>query len=895
MILKNYIYLFIIKLSMVTKEEIEERRSQIRGRLNQLTQFEQEASGATGEEIPQRRFRSGVTREQQQQVLFRRTQARQVIGQVSEERIELQREESTLNEQLELIKDYEKARKVFFSKDARQVFTLNKRQREIFQDFQRSRRFAERKVERRFEEQGLSPIIRGGKIVGVIDVETGRRFKGEEIINFAQENEVNRSRLENLGLIETNRREVESEPQRREEIIKSTITGIQTPLGFLKRESLNISQRRAELLTRRARGEKLNVQERGELAVQAGVQSSLETAIAIKGAPKVIRTVIESPKESLANVKTNIAIGITRIKSGEISTKLIQQPEVITGKLVSTILETVLLSKAISKGISLFKKPVRITTPPIKPESKSVDIIKQVGARTFKAQFVIVTKVPPRVSFVQTRADILKEKALGAFRPQKGLPIITKTGKFVQVQKPFTSITVSEKFLIRDGRVSKPVAIISARERGKITLSALRGSFKPSRKTVLPIREIDIEQIRKLGFAIQPKVEIVKGKLISLEVLRATRAGKVIPSKALRPITIADLTAFIKKIAEFKTKGAEITLFRTETLIKSVDLQKLIRRKFIVPPRRLKEISGITVLIEPKVLTKRLPKIDLRAQTINKVTQLTAAALPRISKVSRISQEKIISSALGKTIPIESIIKTVGLIKPLTKISVIQKTTPLVKTIPISSTRNIIVTKVIQKSLPRAITKSLPKLGIKTVSKTIPKTLTRTIPKLTTKTITKVPPRIPAKFPPKTPTIVRVPIKIIPPFKLRQERKALQIESPKSLGFKTFVIKGGKRFFLAGIRPKSEALRIGAVEVKQSLRATFGIVPTSISVPKSRAEFRPSSQIFRQFRIRRGIRQPLQEIFIQRTRKEGGLRGGRLSFREEIRDIQRAMKVRKLR
>lgn len=129
------------------------------------------------------------------------------------------------------------------------------------------------------------------------------------------------------------------------------------------------------------------------------------------------------------------------------------------------------------------------------------------------------------------------------------------------------------------------------------------------------------------------------------------------------------------------------------------------------------------------------------------------------------------------------------------------------------------------------------------------------------------------------------------PFPLRKSQR-LKGDKNKSLpGYLTFEIKGGKKEFLPGIRTRGEALQVGAKDVLGNLRATFGIQKTSKLVSGQDNNYRVSDKLFRQYQIKKGQRQPLQNTFIQRTRKEGGAIGGRLGSRTEVSAIQTARRM----
>ena len=77
---------------------------------------------------------------------------------------------------------------------------------------------------------------------------------------------------------------------------------------------------------------------------------------------------------------------------------------------------------------------------------------------------------------------------------------------------------------------------------------------------------------------------------------------------------------------------------------------------------------------------------------------------------------------------------------------------------------------------------------------------------------------------------------------------------------------------------------IGTKRTRQTLRATFGIVEKGRQRVKRRAPaFTPSPEVFRTYRIVKGKRVPLKDIWIQKAPY-------RLSARGEVREIILAKK-----
>jgi hypothetical protein len=117
------------------------------------------------------------------------------------------------------------------------------------------------------------------------------------------------------------------------------------------------------------------------------------------------------------------------------------------------------------------------------------------------------------------------------------------------------------------------------------------------------------------------------------------------------------------------------------------------------------------------------------------------------------------------------------------------------------------------------------------------------------------------------------------------EAKTELIQKEKKVlvrGFEVYVKRRGKWIKISRkALPKAIALRLGAEKVRQTLAATFKVTPTKKRVRPTRIRFKPSAKIFRSYKIVKGKKVPLTDVFIQR-------RGKRLSTFGEVREIQKA-------
>jgi len=157
------------------------------------------------------------------------------------------------------------------------------------------------------------------------------------------------------------------------------------------------------------------------------------------------------------------------------------------------------------------------------------------------------------------------------------------------------------------------------------------------------------------------------------------------------------------------------------------------------------------------------------------------------------------------------------------------------------------------REVQREIQREIPRLTQRQTQRQTQRLTQRAI----LRTIQRNPPR-----PPIIPGIERGRKKaIIPRFFIKGTSIAKQL----SFGFRSFVLRKGRRVYLRGIFPRGLALRKGELKAKQTLRATFGIEPTRIQVRQKDISYKVSEKLFRSYRIRKGKRTPLKDIYIQKN------------------------------
>jgi len=144
------------------------------------------------------------------------------------------------------------------------------------------------------------------------------------------------------------------------------------------------------------------------------------------------------------------------------------------------------------------------------------------------------------------------------------------------------------------------------------------------------------------------------------------------------------------------------------------------------------------------------------------------------------------------------------------------------------------------------------------------------------------PPSYPTYIPPTAPTYIP-PSRPPTTFGITPTRR-IKIGEEKVPGYKVWVKRKGKRVFLSGVFTRGEAILRGTQRTRQTLRATFGVVEAGlIRGKRRRIGVRPSPKIFRGYKIVKGKRVKLKDIWIQKAPY-------RLSARGEVREIITAKK-----
>lgn len=514
--------------------------------------------------------------------------------------------------------------------------------------------------------------------------------------------------------------------------------------------------------------------------------------------------------------------------------------------------------------------------------------------------------------------------------------------KFRQLRPIRLSESITQPFLVRGGRVQGEPAVFSfrlnqnvvERELRRITnkrLSILAGqSYEPrsirtlsrQRLELTDIQRVALERIESIpsrtGLNIKrnfPKeTELQTGSIALQDIYKVQFKGGKRTLKEIpygRRTTRAETTAIQKEIAKIETSNKQglkeieylterigvidVTFPRLRKPRTALEIKgRVERREFEYPgeePLGLFQTTG-GQRKSSKLFYKQLYDSNENQKAIQKAigsVSLKQLKLPKsLSKISEPNlRTESIYAGTGLYERTESLssIKITSIERSLS----IQRNVPTFRNIELTRTQTKFNLKEItkelskyqQKEITKEVTKQLPKSISKEVLKEInkqqEKQLTKQITKQQEKQLTKSPPFRPPRIPP---IKQGRPLPIIPGLRGKGKQNKL------TLGYKPFVIKKGEKFYLRGILPKGQALRKAETEAKKSLRATFGVKATKIKIPGlNEKDYKPSSDLFRSYRIKAGKKIPLKDTFIQKLTK-------RLSFAGEKAEIQRSRKRR---
>lgn len=774
---------------VVTLQEVEQKEAD-------LNSTEQEARAILNEKISQRKFGSGVTKQQQQQEVLRRQQAVNVLSQVSEQRRQLQ----TAKQQ---IAQYEAEKKQAEEYNYGYELGLKgqysgqglKQNSNTWAGFELGRKIYSGNVKAtegealyreqiaKYNSQGLEPIYdNSGNLVGFNDVQRGFTIDISKVTTATSPETLNK--LEKAGVIQIKQESNQSINQSQLPTYEDyqLVVSDASPKGNYNKVKDYFGG-----LSRRE----------SAFAIVGGVAEAGISAV------DFYKTVFTNPKQVAIGLKEMSIEGIRRWKTNdeavlkEIGTTLRDRPYYSTGRVAGEII--------------LWKAPTIIV--------KTSDIIRtlrlpKVATESRVApEFLIKGQVYPKIARGESAGELLEE-----FRKQGyGYTASPKTFKGDIVGKGSSEFAG----MYQAPKISPAFLGIAGENRRLFSWNPIE-TLKPSAFETTPTE-----------FKLIPKL-----KYSERRVSGGFKGYKPITPRAKEIVNFFNNAKKGKSYIPFvKSEKEGIIPYNT----KIIDYGK--KEYFVFGGRRV-PIYGFKTVSEDTIIKKGM-----------KVTTLKEASYRyryRVSEKGYITPYEV--SSLLKSYSYKETSKKYNLGYRIN-----------------SSSRNIIGSSYLS-------TVKSYKPVVKSYSAT-----SRTVPSSSRAPLVSIPsyariPRSPPRTPRAPPINPRPPRAPAPPRRMNDSSQR-RIQNSMTIGFRGFVIKKGKRIYVTGVSPKGKALKGANAYAIKTLRATFGVEPTRMRATGKDVNFKPSSNLFRSYRIKKGKRIPLKDTYIQRL-------GKRLAFKPEVLELQ---------
>jgi len=429
----------------------------------------------------------------------------------------------------------------------------------------------------------------------------------------------------------------------------------------------------------------------------------------------------------------------------------------------------------------------------------------------------------------------------------KGFEIVGR-GK----EKPFTLTEYKGKVMLEE----RPY--VSAEESFKdiwyATETKLFEPKKPKAQKPEIIRSLDIlKEIRKEEIprgeiirGITSEVDIKKAKIrwrepTGIEIIKVPKGEGVIKTR----------TPIIPKTRTILKKRKEKLRLLRVTELPEIQLKKIISEQFA----GIKKETKVPTIYRAEGITRFTKGMEAKYPLVSLEVEYIRGVMPRtilIRKPISIIPEIVSQVPIGKIKPI---------LKPELKPTLKPELKPILKP-ELKPTLKPELKPILKPELKPTLKPEL-KPALKPVLKSALKPILKPVLKPTLK---------PSFFPFITPKPRIIPSLLLP------------FEREKSLfpAFKIEVKRFGKYQQLGKeILPRGRALRKGAEYARRTLGATFRIIPTKEFTSMADIAFRPSPEIFRTYKIKKGKKIFLTDEYIQFAHK-------RLSMAGEVREIQEA-------
>lgn len=859
---------------------------QIQEQRQQLALAQQQAEKVASEKIPERRFGGQVTKQTQQDVISRRQQAQQAIGEIKNQQEKLNEYERQLQEQEAAQRAYEQAvreqqeyeagRQASISGNYAQapyLRQMSQAYREgwasgiaVNSAFEERKKIAEQK--KAFTEQGLKPVTdASGNIVGFEDMQKQMSYKIDAITKFATESPEQKARYEKAGIIfktqetlPTNGISISGMVSGKSNILSSNaVSSIQNNSNIVEAfKTQNIFEKGKSYLAR----ETIRTGTFGYLAGFASAGLGTAEAFYLKG-----KQIITNPTQASIEFIT-LKGPRTLIKGTYTTGKLFVtgRANEIFGDIGQSIQGTdtgFILGKGSEKLTELYLGNVALVKVPIIAESALARLsfkyrkVEQIPFKAGLTENVIknipkieeISLIPPGKPYTYG-IDTTKlppslrggfgysAEELQMFKGQKG---ITTSQRDLLI-KSEAQLMETEPGIGLFGTPREPVT-------GKLTTRLSRLGESPSPVSLKELFYGDFT----IGFGGgKPQILVFPQEVVG-------DTFKLAPKLPSTELEVATLSPKL---------GGPATLFKKDLLAVTTIGKKgrtslfNLGRKVEITEVSFGKVKGVDAKSALNKLNKGLTPTKKELEALSKQTGFESSdylgSKPTVSPFSLVP--RYTTSQKIKTTKTTSI-KILG-----------KATLSIIKSPKITPIRNTFYDKEIKRLITPTI--NTPSMPIITPRMTIE---IKTPRKPT-------PPVVPNIFTP----IYNHPRKSIFPFTTPRISNRRKEKSSFAQAFRTFFKKGKKKVYLPGLRTRGRALEYGQRFTLSNLRATFGIEKARGTAYGLDINYTPSSKIFRSYKIQKGKKIPLMNMFIQKTRQEGGLRGGRLAFRGERKEIQRS-------
>jgi hypothetical protein len=602
------------------------------------------------------------------------------------------------------------------------------------------------------------------------------------------------------------------------------------------------------------------------------------------------------------------------------------------------------LAYKVAKGKVMLRRGVsRVTKPILKVTDKSVVRLKDIYAQGKKPYIdvreslrLLEKKGVEKVARAKTSLDIFGKKMTSPVSKVKTSTkdSLTKLGRDIRLSKYFTKKTIKIKY--GNKWLSTKYKIRSLKEFPKvITKKAMKFPKKVVSKTVTPVRkkvslikgEMKIKKSIKKGYfkdLYKPRkklsgaarralkrerlLDVERARELRLQELRKTPIEKMKPQdrefvlgqirarlrtkpELYRKLEVWDFEKGKKITYNIPKKKVEISL---EKAPKLEPIQKLALKRFketqlkpkVTPPKPIvkppKKILRFDDIFKPEP-TKAKRFIKTGRGLLLQLEKPKVKVLEKAAKI-KIEQPTNIRDMVISPEKFREILWT----KPVLKIPDYQKKKFMLGLFPFEKEEEAQRARLRQKAFETQALKQPQLEAIVPSQKMIqpqafgqPQSFVQ--PQLLAQVQFLAQPQV-LKQPQVMKPIVAV---VTPVVKISETEKKRRQRIKRELvrGFATLVKRRGKFFQFGRVTTRGEAIRKGERYVRATLGATFKIIPRG-HVYRVGRDYKPSPKVFREYKIRRGRKIPLEETWIQKAKH-------RLSSPSEVREIQFARKSRK--